>query len=163
MMRSPLKDGHLKAGHEVAFKPAKTVPEKPYKAPFEHMSDYREIRKGKRDEDGRVEIGPRNFLTNPPEHKKVGKDTAFSAFPQHMPENYNIEKELARKELDYHHSKLQEKPFSSLAKKTHLFNSEKAVRGEDVAIPHRPAKPAPKPPIEHEVAFKPASLPRSGV
>ena len=161
-MRSQVKDGHLKAGHETAFKPQINNKERNYKIPYEHMSDFKEVKKNFRDEDGAVVVGPRNFLTNPAKQGKIAKNTTFERFPEHLPENYNIQKEIATKELAYHHSKLQEKPFSSLAKKTHLFNNDKAVRGEDVPIPARAAKSPPKPPMEHEVAFKPSSLPRSG-
>ena len=36
-MRNFEKDGHLKAGHDKAFKPAKMVHEKVPKAPYEYM------------------------------------------------------------------------------------------------------------------------------
>ena len=74
-MRTEVKDGHIKAGHDKAFKPAKTVQEK-VKAPFEHMVDYVEIKKKFTDEEGNVVIGPKNILTNPPKRGKVGNQSA---------------------------------------------------------------------------------------
>lgn len=68
-LRENVHDGHIKAGHEVAFKPAKVVQDKIYKAPFEHMSDHVEIKKNYRDADGAVILEPKNFYTSPP---KVG-------------------------------------------------------------------------------------------
>lgn len=38
-MRTTKKDGHKEAGHDLAFKPAKTV-QKHVKADFKHMTDF---------------------------------------------------------------------------------------------------------------------------
>jgi hypothetical protein len=54
VLRTEVKDGHIKAGHEIAFKPAKVVREKPYKAPYEHMTDRVEVKKEYKDADGKV-------------------------------------------------------------------------------------------------------------
>lgn len=66
--RSLVKDGHLKAGHDVAYKPAKTVRETAdYKAAYDHMPEQVFVKKNYRNpEDGSVVIGPRNFTTKPP-------------------------------------------------------------------------------------------------
>lgn len=63
ILRGEVHDGHKKI-HDVAFKPAKTVADRPYRAPFEHMTDRVEIKKKIKDEDGHVITGPRNFYTN---------------------------------------------------------------------------------------------------
>ena len=63
-MRAGKKDGYKDSGHDVNFKPAKDLQRK-IKADFEHMVDYKEVKKNFRDTDGSVKIEPRNFLTNP--------------------------------------------------------------------------------------------------
>lgn len=76
--RTAQKDGYLKAGHELPFKPAKVVPNKPHKMEHEHKSDYIERKKNFRDDDGAVIIGPRNLYTNPLKKGEVGKGTSFA-------------------------------------------------------------------------------------
>lgn len=70
-MRDNKKDGFKEAGHDLNFKPAKTVPE-PVKSAFEHMTDYKEVKINRKGPDG-VIIEPRNFLTNPPKFGLIGK------------------------------------------------------------------------------------------
>jgi hypothetical protein len=70
-MRTAKKDGHKEAGHDASFKPAKSVKQK-VGTEFEHMADYKEIKKNYKGPDG-VIVGPRNFLTNPPKKGTVGK------------------------------------------------------------------------------------------
>ena len=53
-MRQTDPEGHKKAGHDVAFKPAKVVKDKPYQAPYEHMVDRVDVKKIIKDEDGHV-------------------------------------------------------------------------------------------------------------
>jgi hypothetical protein len=43
------------------------------KALFEHMTDYKEVKKCRKGPDGAVITEPRNFLTNPPKKGLVGK------------------------------------------------------------------------------------------
>ena len=76
-MRAPKKDAHKEAGHDHAFKPAKTVKE-PVKAAFDHMTDYKEVKINRKTDDG-VWTEPRNFLTNPPKPGQVGKQYPLSA------------------------------------------------------------------------------------
>lgn len=45
----------------------------------------------------------------------------------HMADDYNAPKKLARKELDYHLSKLQEANFSQRVRPMGLFNPSKVV------------------------------------
>jgi len=55
---------------------------------------------------------------------------------------------------------MQEKPFSQKAKKTHLFNSTKAVIGEDRPLPHREPRKTSPPLMEHDKPFKPSNPPK---
>lgn len=98
-MRTEEHDGHKKAGHDLAFKPAKHVREKYYKASYEHMTDRVEVKKNYRDPDGHVITEPKNFYTNPPKKGRVGKRTFFNGQVEHIPDNYNWPKEVATKEM----------------------------------------------------------------
>lgn len=111
VMRTEVKDGYKKS-HEQAFKPAKTVPEKIYKASFEHMSDRVEVKKNYRDADGKVELEPKNFYTWNPKKGKVGKRCFFNGQVEHMPDDYNWPKKEAMRELQEAKKLEQEKPFS---------------------------------------------------
>jgi hypothetical protein len=71
-MRTSKKDGHKEAGHDAAFKPAKSIAMK-VGMPFAHMSDHNGgNKKNYKGPDG-VIIGPINFLTNPPKKGLIGK------------------------------------------------------------------------------------------
>jgi hypothetical protein len=100
-MRTTKKDGFKEAGHEMNFKPAKTVQRK-VKADFEHKTDFVEVKKKIKNEDGSVPTEPRNFLTNPPKKGEVGKGTTFSGVIEHIPDPFNRRKELEHKELVEH-------------------------------------------------------------
>lgn len=71
-MREGKKDGYKEAGHDMNFKPAKSVA-RPLGTGLEHMTDYKEVKKCRKGPDGAVVIEPRNFLTNPPKKGTVGK------------------------------------------------------------------------------------------
>lgn len=95
VLRTEVHDGHVKAGHEKAFKLARVKPDLPFKVPYEHMSDFTEKKKNYRDEDGHVIISPRNFLTNPPKKGKTTKKTTFEPFPAHVVDDYNNPRKVA--------------------------------------------------------------------
>jgi hypothetical protein len=101
--RSVVKDGHLQAGHDAKFRPAKTVRDTAdYKAAYGHLPDRLFVKKNYRDEEGAVVIGPRNFTTKPPKKGQVGKGTSFGGIPQAMPDGYDTAKVMRRKELEQH-------------------------------------------------------------
>ena len=126
-MRAGVKDGHLKAGHEKPFSPAKfaTHQKSNMKAAFDYLNHGPEKKKSYRDADGDVLTGPKNFLTNPMKQGKVGKAVTFSGPIEYQSEDYFAKKKLATKERQYHEGKLQEKPFSPRAKNFGHFNSPK--------------------------------------
>ena len=109
-MRSSVKDGFKQGGHELNFKPAKSVP-RPVKADFQHMTDFVEKKINRKGPDG-VIIEPRNFLTNPPKVGEVGKGTSFGGKIEHLPDPFERKRELERIEREEHLKKLQDKPFS---------------------------------------------------
>ena len=94
------------AEHDKPFKPAKQV-RLSHNAAFEHLTDYKEIKKNYKNEDGDVITAPYNVKTNNPKQGNCAMQQAsFGGMAEHMPDDYNAPKKLARKELDYHLSKL---------------------------------------------------------
>ena len=79
-----------------------------------------------------------------------------------MESNYDRPKEIAKKERLAGEALMQDKPFSQMVKKTHLFNTNKQVIGEDVPLPARPPAAKPVPPMEHDKPFKPSNPPKVG-
>lgn len=93
-----------------AFRPIRHI-RQPTNSAFEHMVDTNHVKKCYTDpETKEVIIEPRNFVTS---NLKKGNCTQLGAtfkkmsdeFPA-MPDDYNYPKVIARKELDYHLSKL---------------------------------------------------------
>ena len=131
MARSFVKDGHLKAGHEVAFKPAKAVRDiYGYKSSYPHIDENPDVKKKNyRDEDGAVIIGPRNFTTKPLKKGIVGKGTTFEPPLPHMADGYEQHKMEARMKQKSHAEIIAKtfegKNFSQRAKTTGYFNSHK--------------------------------------
>ena len=54
------------------------------------------------------------------------------------------------------------KNFSQKVAQTAVFNTSRAVIGEDVPIPHRQPKPKPAPLMEHDKPFRPSHPPKKG-
>jgi hypothetical protein len=69
-------------------------------------------KKNYKDKEEGVLIGPRNFTTMPLKRGKLGKGVHFGGKIPYMEDDYNRKKALDRKEMEYHHSKVQEKPWS---------------------------------------------------
>ena len=163
MMRKEDRSAQIAVGNEKPFKPQNHV-KHPVKSAYEHMKEFDQVQKNFRSEENprEVLIHPRNFLTNPPKAGKVGKNTSFGGVVPYMEDDFNrpktlaTEARLAGKELE------QDKPFSQKVKKTHLFNTNRAVIGEDRDYPHRKASPPPAPLMEHDKPFKPAQPPKIG-
>ena len=105
-MRTFVKDGHLKAGHELAFKPARNYRNFKHVLPYAYKELGPKIHKIERDEENKVITGPPNFVTMPPKVGKVGKCTTFGGVIKHQADDYNIKKEILKKELEYHRSKV---------------------------------------------------------
>lgn len=92
------------------------------------MQDENHVKKNFRNEDGEVITEPKNFLTNPLIKGGVNnKGACFAPQVEHMPDDYNYPKKLARKELDYHLSKLQEVNFKNRVTPLPYFNNARQV------------------------------------
>mmetsp|Transcript_11408 Transcript_11408/g.8365 ORF Transcript_11408/g.8365 Transcript_11408/m.8365 type:complete len:111 (+) Transcript_11408:310-642(+) len=110
-MREAEKEGYKKAGHDMNFKPAKDIHRK-VKADFEHATDLKPVKKNYRDAEGAVIIEPRNFLTTGVKKGQFGRNVYLGEHIPYETDPYERKRELERKELQEHHSKMQEKPFS---------------------------------------------------
>jgi hypothetical protein len=105
VQRQSVKDGYLKAGHEKPFKLARTMKD-PVKGAFDHMSDYVEIKKDFRDDDGHVKIAPKNYYTNPNRVGTNGKQIwPTQRFLEFMADDYDNAKKIRAEELRCHTSK----------------------------------------------------------
>jgi len=144
------------AEHDRPFRPGKHV-RLSHNAAFDHLTDYKEIKKNFRNEDGEVVIPPRNIQTSKP---KVGNccmpKASFGGMAEHLPDDYNAPKKLARKELDYHLSKLQEANFSQRARPKALFNSNQSVYDLKTEIPARKVVVREPTKAEHDKPFRPS-------
>jgi hypothetical protein len=100
VMRSIDPEGHKKAGHDVAFKPAKVVRDKIYKASYEHMNDRVDVKKIIKDADGHVITELRNFYTNPAKKGVVGKNTFFNRIPDAILDDFEWPRKISRKERE---------------------------------------------------------------
>lgn len=120
MARTSKKNGHIEAGHEKAFVPTKNsfgiksldsnrVGVSP---PFPYMPLGGAKKKDFKDEEGNVITAPPNMKVMPTKVGKVGKNTLLGEPILYMEDPYDAKKVLARKELEIHHSLVQEKPFS---------------------------------------------------
>lgn len=88
VIRTHIKDGHLKAGHEQAFRPAKHF-KIPVKSSYIHLTDYTEVKKNYKDEEGHVKIAPKNMVIS------MGKKAnSLAAFPTHKPDEYDYAKKV---------------------------------------------------------------------
>lgn len=169
MLRKTDREKEKAVGNEKPFRPTRNV-RQPSNAAYPHMQDFVEVKKNFKSEENprEVMIGPRNLLTSPPKRGIVGKNTTFGGNIPHVafPNEYNRAKEIAREELAEANKKLDKihsnKPFSQKVRQTSLFNSYRAVIGEDIPIPEKAPRKKTPPPMVHEKPFKPANPSKKG-
>lgn len=78
----------------------------------------------------------------------------------YKPDPYDNKKALAKKDLEMHKAKMQEKPFSCRVKPRGNFANDKEAYGEDVHIPQKKVIP-PRPPLmTHDAPFRPSHPPK---
>lgn len=161
---------------DVPFRPAKTVTHSK-KAPqlgVNWKADPPGKKKNYRDEDGAVIREPFNVVSGPwRANKMAGKVLSKMTFDGVIrnqipgrPDEYDIKKTLLRKEQEDHHAKVQDAPFSSMARSKHkrhihgLINQPKDWLGEDRVYPPRPekAKSAKVLPEIHDRPFNPTGF-----
>ena len=70
---------------------------------------------------------------------------------------FDLRRQKEKKELEEHHKKLQEKPFSNRVKGREFFFDDKIQYGENPKIPARPPKDARKPLMTHDFPFYPSN------
>ena len=120
MTRTTKKNGHIAAGHDKNFVTAKLVNglnsgqanSVGVKASYPYMPLGPGPKKDFKDEEGAVKIGPRNITVIPGKMGKFGKNVFIGEKIPYIEDDYNIAKKLAKKDMEYHHSMVQEKPFS---------------------------------------------------
>lgn len=127
-----MRDGKKPAGaadHDgKSFRPARHTNPRLHTTTYDHKQELNHIEKNFKDEEGGVAIGPRNFFTMPGKKGNAAmKNAQFQKIVEHKSDDYNAPKAIARKELDYHLSKLQDKPFSNKVKLRGNFNHDKEV------------------------------------
>lgn len=138
MLRKENRQTQIAAGNEKPFKPQSHV-KYPVTAAYDHMKEYEHVQKNFRSDENPREVitSPRNLLTNPPKVGNVGKNTSFGGMVPYMEDDFNRPKQLATKARLAGDALLQEKPFSQKVRQTSLFNTSKAVIGEDRNYPAR--------------------------
>lgn len=153
------------AEHDRAFKPCRHV-RMSSNAAFEHMQDINHVKKNCKNEDGEVITEPRNFVTAPPKKGNCAlKGATFGGMAEHVPDDYNYPKKLARKELDYHMSKLQEVAFKNRVTPLPYFNKHKEIYDIKDHIKARPPPPKKQNHVEagiHDKHFFPSTIPKTG-
>lgn len=135
-----------------------------------------------KDADEGVKIGPRNFTTMPLKRGKIGTNVHFGGnkygIVPYIEDDYNRKKALLKKEMDFHHSKVQEKPWSQQAKKLTFgtFNNPIDVIGTGKDVPSYQAAKPPMPKVMkpsesakvvqleplHDRAFRPGNPAKRG-
>ena len=100
-LREGKKGGHILAGHDKAFSPAKDTHVR-VKADYDHKTDLNAVKKNFKDDEGKVKIENPNFLTNPPKRGQVGKGTTFGGIPPYKEDPYDNKRVLAKKDLETH-------------------------------------------------------------
>ena len=175
--RTSKKDGHIAAGHDKNFVTAKLVNginggqanSHNIKPSYPYMPLGPGPKKNFRDEEGDVKIAPKNITTIPIKFGQVGKNVFIGEKIPYIEDDYNIKKKLAKKEMEYHQSMVQEKPFSQKAKHTDTFNSFRQVYEENPMIPARKVAVVPvleegaeKPDELHDKPFRPSHPSKKG-
>jgi hypothetical protein len=121
-------------------------------------------KKNYKDEEGNVITEPHNFLTSRLKKGKNGKGTTFDGPIKYMEDEYDRRRKFVKEEMEYHRSKLQDKPFSQQAKRLAFgtFGHPSEVFGPaDVPLKPAPLKTSASAanalPSIHDHAFKPAN------
>ncbi|EGR30625.1 hypothetical protein IMG5_127650 [Ichthyophthirius multifiliis] len=129
------------------------------------MKDYNDKIYNKRDENGNIITGPKNFLTNPTKQGQ-GNTTIGHLFNHVNYENdpYNREKEMDKNERAIHKSKILDlkKPFINSKHGQGIFNPDRIVYGLDRPITEGIKRTYNYPGVQHPKAFKNADIPKKG-
>jgi len=111
-------------------------------------------------------IPPRNIFSGP--SKKGGGGVLTGGvlfgfeepgkFPEHMPDDYDSARKARKKELEEHHSKVQEAPFKGIDYGNRNFHSYEDVFGGNTEPTHIPRDPLPDKSVKypHEAPFRPS-------
>jgi hypothetical protein len=118
-------------------------------------------KKNYREADGAVKTAPRNFTTFAAKkgHPATTPGTLFTKeHPEHMKDEYDRKKEIARKEHEEGLKKRQEKPFSQRIKKSDAFSDIEHTYGEEgMKFPKKKPGRVAKAQVEHPGPFRPSN------
>ena len=76
------------------------------KSAYPHATDYKEIKKNYRDQEGAVITAPRNFTTIPPKKGQVGRNTYIGEKIPYVEDPFDRKKELLRRDIAMHRDKM---------------------------------------------------------
>ena len=139
--------------HEKVFKPASAYDAK--YVSYEHKPELAHKKpEAKKDDDGKVLTGPKNFYTRP------CKPT-LGQMPPHMKEEYERLKKIKSEEWKKSKAKMQEKIFNPMSHGDKPFFDDKKTYEIDKNLKQRP-QTSKEAPALHEHAFKPSNPPRVG-
>lgn len=152
-----IKNDFKKGGHDKSFVPTASNVHKRMAPIPEYKIQGVITPKPKRNEETKeIDLEPHNMKVSPMKKGKHDKGSKiyFGGNIPYMEDDYNIKKKIAKDDLDYHNSKIQDKAFRPLVGKVDHFFSHKKMYMEDPPMPPKIIKEKPK--VELETAFKPA-------
>lgn len=136
------------------------------KLPYEHMTNYVVKDRNYKDEDGKVKIEPRSFVTGPPKKGNPATTPGVlfqEAHYEHMPDPYDNGKMLARKEIEDHNKKLQDgKAWKPMVGQSEPFNDIEKTYGTELKFKEKKPAPKPKPQVQHDRPFRPSNPVKKG-
>lgn len=146
--------------HDVPFKP--TGPIDMVSIP-EHLPSEVTMKKRKRDAEGNVIFGPKNFYTSPAKrgHANMTPGVTFGGNFEHIPDPYDRKRDAYRKDMINSKAKMHEVPFKSTSNHLSVFNSDLELYHADETSKKTLKKPKPEKIAQHDTAFKPPSSVKS--
>lgn len=133
---------------------------------YPHASAEVVVKQAKKDEDGRVIVGPRGFVVSPPRKGQAGAtpNLTFSSFPA-MNDPYDRKKQLDKEDRIRQKALIRgDKPFRSNSPGDRDFTSSAEAFGH-VAQPLHSTMRVTRSAVfaEHDHPFKPPNPPKSGI
>ncbi|OMJ94196.1 hypothetical protein SteCoe_2680 [Stentor coeruleus] len=148
----------MKKNHDINWKPGGNKPE-PYSL-FESMPTEKPKKINRKGPDGKVIIGPRNFMTSPPKQGAPTTTPGVLLGPdfKYIPDSYDRAKQLAHEERIKHHSKMQSSSFKSMDAGGRLFYDFKQTFNTEGIVPSKSSRQTSEPKIvKHNQPFYPMS------
>ncbi|CAE7341843.1 impact-A [Symbiodinium microadriaticum] len=153
---------------DAAFKPPGTVKTGINKLGYEYVDHCDQVKDPKAVKEKYAEwTPPRNIFGGNSKRGGPGVLTGGvlfgfgepGAFPEHVPDDYDAARKQRKKELEEHHSKVQEQPFKGIDYGNRFFQSNEEAFGGYEHPTHVPRDPPPDKTAKypHESAFRPTN------